>query len=430
MELTPQQWENVKALFESALEKSPAERTSFLAQAAQDSAVRREVERLLSHHIDSGGFLSKAAVPGRSQSSKRHSSIASVPDQSFLPGELVAERFRITCFIARGGMGEVYEAEDIELHERVALKAIRSELLHDGKALDRFKREVHLARKVTHPNVCRIFDLFRQPANPAVGPTQNSDVFVAMELLEGENLADFLRRQRRLRVSDALPIALQMAAGLGAAHSAGVLHRDFKPANVVLVTGAKGMRAVITDFGLALRSSQGVSDAASVTGTGEVLGTPAYMSPEQVEGKDLTPASDVYSLGLVLYQMVTGTRPFEDSTTPLAMAVRRIKEDPVPPRTLVPDLDLRWDSLIMQCLAREPEVRFQSGDEVAEALRPETKPHGRWSFEPRIMLGSLALIRHRLGIDSPARNVDRGVGGGRKAPHLPRREHCPCQRRS
>jgi tetratricopeptide (TPR) repeat protein/tRNA A-37 threonylcarbamoyl transferase component Bud32 len=397
MELTPQQWENVKALFESALEKSPAERTSFLAQAAQDSAVRREVERLLSHHIDSGGFLSKAAVPGRSQSSKRHSSIASVPDQSFLPGELVAERFRITCFIARGGMGEVYEAEDIELHERVALKAIRSELLHDGKALDRFKREVHLARKVTHPNVCRIFDLFRQPANPAVGPTQNSDVFVAMELLEGENLADFLRRQRRLRVSDALPIALQMAAGLGAAHSAGVLHRDFKPANVVLVTGAKGMRAVITDFGLALRSSQGVSDAASVTGTGEVLGTPAYMSPEQVEGKDLTPASDVYSLGLVLYQMVTGTRPFEDSTTPLAMAVRRIKEDPVPPRTLVPDLDLRWDSLIMQCLAREPEVRFQSGDEVAEALRPETKPHGRWSFEPRIMLGSLALILAIVG---------------------------------
>jgi serine/threonine protein kinase/tetratricopeptide (TPR) repeat protein len=398
MELTPQQWENVKALFESALDRSPAERTSFLAQATQDPAVRTEVERLLSHHLESGGFLSHAAVPGQnqsrsqSQSSKRSSSSASLDEQSFRPGELVAERFRITCFIARGGMGEVYEAEDIELHERVALKSIRSELLHDGKALDRFKREVHLARKVTHPNVCRIFDLFRQTTSSAGGLSRNSVVFVAMELLEGETLADFLRRQRRLSVNDALPIVLQMAAGLGAAHAAGVLHRDFKPDNVVLVKSAKGMRAVITDFGLALRSDRAISDAATVTGPGEIAGTPAYMSPEQVEGKDLTPASDVYSFGLVLYQMVTGTRPFEDATTPLAMAVRRIKEAPAPPRTLVPDLDLRWDSLIVKCLEREPEARFQNGDEVADALRPETKHLGEWNSSPRIVFETIALI--------------------------------------
>ena len=371
--------------------------TSFLAQAAEDPAVRTEVERLLSHHLNSGGFLSHAAIPGQnrsrsqSQDSKRSSPSPSLEEQSFRAGELVAERFQITRFLARGGMGEVYEAEDMELHERVALKSIRGELLHDGKALDRFKREVHLARKVTHPNVCRIFDLFRQTTSSAGGLSRNSVVFVAMELLEGETLADFLRRQRRLSVNDALPIALQMASGLGAAHSAGVLHRDFKPANVVLVKSAKGMRAVITDFGLALRSNQAISDAASVTGTGEMLGTPAYMSPEQVEGKDLTPASDVYSLGLVLYQMVTGTRPFEDATTPLAMAVRRIKETPAPPRTLVPTLDPRWDSLIVKCLEREPAARFQSGDEVAEALRPEPKHHGAW-HSPRIVLETIALI--------------------------------------
>ena len=168
MELTPQQWENVKALFESALDKNPAERASFLAQAAENPAVRTEVERLLSHHLNSGGFLSHAAIPGQnrsrsqSQDSKRSSPSPSLEEQSFRAGELVAERFQITRFLARGGMGEVYEAEDMELHERVALKSIRGELLHDGKALDRFKREVHLARKVTHPNVCRIFDLFRQ----------------------------------------------------------------------------------------------------------------------------------------------------------------------------------------------------------------------------------------------------------------------------
>ena len=345
--------------------------------------MRREVERLLAHHVESGGFLSKAVVPD----SRRVSSSAPAPSQAFFPAELVAERFRITRFLARGGMGEVYEAEDIELHERVALKSIRSELLDDGKVLDRFKREVHLARKVTHPNVCRIFDLFRQPASAG---GRSPVVFVAMELLEGETLAEFLRRQPRLTVEDAGPIAMQLAAGLGAAHSAGVLHRDFKPGNVLLVPKAKGVRAVITDFGLALRSTKESNPAAPVTGTGDVLGTPAYMSPEQVEGKDLTPASDVYSLGLVLYQMVTGTRAFEDAT-PLSMAVRRIKEDPVPPRTLVPDLDRRWESVILRCLQREPKARFENGEEVAEALRGESK-HGRWSVEPRVVLGSMALI--------------------------------------
>jgi serine/threonine protein kinase/tetratricopeptide (TPR) repeat protein len=369
MELTPQQWETVKALFELALEKSPAERNSLLAGAEHDPVVRREVERLLAHHVDSGGFLSQPAVAGSA------SSPPLTKNQSFVPGDLAADRFRITRFLARGGMGEVYEAEDIELHERVALKSIRSELLDDGRALERFKREVHLARQVTHPNVCRIFDLFRQSPSPTAG--RGSVAFVAMELLEGETLADLLRRQPRLSVAEAQPIAMQLAAGLGAAHAAGVLHRDFKPGNVLLVPGARGVRAVITDFGLALRSNQDVSLGASVTGTGEVLGTPAYMSPEQVEAKELTPASDVYSLGLVLYQMVTGTRAFEDST-PLSMAVRRIKENPPPPRSLVPDLDPRWESVILTCLERNPNDRFQNADEVADALRGETRLRREW----------------------------------------------------
>src|SRR5579863_7113362 len=219
MELTPQQWEIVKKLFEGALEKAPPERAAFLIQATADSQVRREVERLLTYH-ESGGFLSNPVLAG--------AVAPPAPSQSFSPGDLAADRFRVTRFIARGGMGEVYEAEDIELHERVALKSIRSELLHDGKALDRFKREVHLARKVTHPNVCRIFDLFRQisPADGSKG--QAPVVFVAMELLEGETLADFLQRRNRLTVTEAVPIAIQIASGLGAAHAAGILHRDFK----------------------------------------------------------------------------------------------------------------------------------------------------------------------------------------------------------
>ncbi|MGA9527322.1 MAG: tetratricopeptide repeat protein [Terriglobales bacterium] len=411
MELTPQQWETVKGLFESALEKTPGERTAFVAAAAQDPLVRREVERLLAHHVESGGFLSNPALAASVSSS------APAQNQAFNPGDFVAERFRITRFLARGGMGEVYEAEDIELHEPVALKSIRGELLHDAKALERFKREVYLARKVTHPNVCRIFDLFRQaPTTEANGANRGSVAFVAMELLDGETLAEYLRRQPLLSTHDAKPIALQMASGLGAAHAAGILHRDFKPGNVVLTRARKNLRAVITDFGLALRSNQDASAGAPVTGSGEVLGTPAYMSPEQVEGKELTPASDVYSLGLVLYQMVTGTRAFEDAT-PLSMAVRRIREDPVPPRTLVPELDRRWELLILKCLARDPEDRFQNGDEVAQALRDETAHLGRWSIDRRLgaVLAAILLIAAAVFLITRLRNSIPFISGNTPA---------------
>jgi serine/threonine protein kinase/tetratricopeptide (TPR) repeat protein len=390
MELTPRQWERVKTMFESALDRTPAERPSYLAVTENDSQVRAEVERLLAHHVESGGFLSNRRF------SMSPSSTGSGSSQSFVAGDLVATRFRILRFLARGGMGEVYEAEDLELREHVALKSIRGELLHDEKSLERFKREVHLARQVTHPNVCRIYDLFWHSRNHQEPLGKDAVVFVAMEMLEGETLTEFLKRDPRLRAEVAMPMALQMAAGLGAAHSAGIVHRDFKPGNVHLVPRAQGVRVVITDFGLALRSSHDLSTSLSVTGTGELLGTPAYMSPEQVEGKELTPASDVYSLGLVLYQMVTGTRPFEGST-PLTMAVSRLREDPAPPHRLVPDLDHHMESVILKCLQREPKARFQSGDEVIEALRGESRLRGTWSSTRSVMLGSLALTLVILG---------------------------------
>jgi serine/threonine protein kinase/tetratricopeptide (TPR) repeat protein len=404
MGLTPQQWETIKALFEAAVEKPAAERPSFLVSASQDAVVIREVERLLANHDDAGSFLSSPAAAGSTDQGDG--------SPSFSPGDLLADRFRITRFLARGGMGEVYEAEDVELREHVALKSIRTELLCDPNAVDRFRREVHLAKKVTHPNVCRIFDLFRHQVSGA-GETKSSQsiLLVAMELLEGETLADRLQRDLRMRTQDALPIAQQVSAGLGAAHDAGVLHRDFKPGNIVLVVGGKGTRAVITDFGLALRSKAEITHGAPVTGTGQTLGTPAYMSPEQVEGKDLTPASDVYSLGLVLYQMVTGTRPFDDSTA-LSMAVRRIKEDPLAPHTLVPDLDPRWERVILHCLQRDPKLRFQNAGEVGRALSGEVAVPslGRrslgWLVPAGLVLVAALMLAGRLwrkptGVNSP-----------------------------
>jgi serine/threonine protein kinase len=168
------------------------------------------------------------------------------------PGDVVASRFRIVRYLAQGGMGELYEAEDLELRERIALKTILAHIAANDRSIAMFKREVHLARQVTHPNVCRIYDIFRH----------ESIVLLAMELLHGETLADKLRREGPFATAAVLPIVRQMAAGLTAAHRAGVVHRDFKSQNVMLVPatgGDKGTRAVITDFGLARRHAQGDS---------------------------------------------------------------------------------------------------------------------------------------------------------------------------
>ncbi|HXX27230.1 MAG TPA: tetratricopeptide repeat protein [Terriglobales bacterium] len=362
MELTSEQWERVKAIFEAALEKPPVDRTSFLELSKDEPPVLEEVERLLASHSEAGDFLASPLSP----------TLDSPPSslQSLSLGALLSDRFRIVRFLARGGMGEVYEAEDTELRERVALKTVRPELVEDDRILERFKREVHLAKKVTHPNVCRIFDLFRHRVTRDAEGGGRSLVFVVMELLEGETLAERLRHGPRMSADEALPIALQMASALGAAHEAGVLHRDFKPGNVVLVPATKGMRAVVTDFGLALRAATDTAVPTTLTEPGQWFGTPAYLSPEQVENKPLTSASDVYSLGLVLYEMVTGAQPFEDAT-PLAMAVQRLRVDPVRPRQLAPDLDRHWEQVILRCLERAPDRRFQNGEEVARALKGE-----------------------------------------------------------
>jgi eukaryotic-like serine/threonine-protein kinase len=266
-------------------------------------------------------------------------------------GDLLAGRFRIVRFIARGGMGELYEAEDLELRERVALKAMRPEIASDKDANRRFRREVQLARQVTHPNICRIFDLFQHQPPGGRPPV----VFVTMELLEGETIADLLRVHGRFSTEVAGPLVAQMAAALDAAHQAGIVHRDFKSSNVMLLearSSGEPPRVVVTDFGIAYR----VGEAA---GTGhapaamEVVGTPAYMAPEQIEGGHVTAATDIYALGVVMYEMVTGERPAQGATAPS-------------PREVVPDLPLAWDLAIARCLSRRPIDRFP---DVQSALR-------------------------------------------------------------
>jgi serine/threonine protein kinase len=366
MATSPEKWEAVKRLFEAALDEEPARRISFLAEHCSDAVVRAEVERLLSEHDEAGAFLStpaldKVKVEGQATPSK----------QRLSGGELLAGRFRILRFIARGGMGEVYEAEDEELRERVAIKTIRPEILVQSNAIARFRREVHLARKVTHPNVCRVFDLFRH--KPASGEASQEVVFISMELLHGRQLSNHLKDLGPLDAAEALGLIRQMASALTSAHAVGIVHRDFKPQNVMLVAarGQEGLRAVVTDFGIALQLD--IDEVSFSTGPG-LLGTPAYMSPEQMEGRPATPASDIYALGLVTYEMVTGNRPFQGDT-PISAAMKRLSEAPIPPRKFKPELSPAWESVILRCLERDPANRFASAEDVVERLAKEDERH-------------------------------------------------------
>jgi eukaryotic-like serine/threonine-protein kinase len=281
-------------------------------------------------------------------------------DQRLADGELVAARYRVVRLIGAGAVGEVYEAHDETIGEEVALKTLR-EGVDDPVSIERFRREIQLARKVTHRNVCRVFDVGSHGL-----PEGKPLLFITMELLRGRSLADRLDDGDRYGVDEALPLVRQMAAGLDAAHAANVIHRDFKPGNLMLVDEPGGPRVVITDFGLARNYSL---DERSITVTGEAVGTPLYMAPEQVvTGKTpITPATDIYGLGNVMYEMVTGQLPFKGSSITV-MAIKRFREAVPSPRLVVPDLDMRWERAILRCLERESSARFQSAAQVIAAL--------------------------------------------------------------
>jgi len=265
----------------------------------------------------------------------------------FTPGQIIAERYRVVALAGRGGMGEVYRAEDLKLSQIVAIKFLPASLSTDAGALARFHSEVRIARQVSHPNVCRVFDIGDADGVP----------FLTMEYVDGEDLASLIRRIGRLSTDKAIEIARQVCAGLSAAHERGVVHRDLKPANL-MPDGAGKIR--ITDFGLA-------SIAASIEAGDVRAGTPAYMAPEQLEGKEVTVKSDLYSLGLVLYEILTGKRAFNASTLP-ELIKQRESSAPANPSSLVRDLDPLVECVILRCLEKDPAQRPASALQVAAAL--------------------------------------------------------------
>ncbi len=341
--MEPERWERVKEIFDAAADLTSDERREVLASCCgTDRELRAEVERLLVECDRAGDFLDTPAMDA---------------GKSLVAGDVVDERYEIAGLLGRGGMGEVYEARDRLLNEAIALKTLRPELSRDRAMLVRFQKEILAARRVTHPNVCRVFE---------VGLHGGGLHYFTMELLAGETLAARIAREGCLAADSALPIIRQMAQGLQAAHQAGVVHRDFKSANVMLA----GDRAVITDFGLA-RATYGAAMAAGAGGAdtavsvGQMAGTVGYMSPEQLTGAAVTAASDIYSFGIVLFEMAAGKLPF-DGTHVINSAVQRVSGQVPWIRNSAPDIDAQWESAIQRCLQPLPEKRFASAGEIVD----------------------------------------------------------------
>jgi hypothetical protein len=265
----------------------------------------------------------------------------------YVAGTTLADRYRIVALLGKGGMGEVYRAEDLRLTQTVALKFLPDAMMRDEGARARFHQEVRLAREISHPNICRVFD---------IGEVDGR-LFLSMEYVDGEDLSSLLRRIGQLPQSKGLDIARQMCAGLAAAHEHGVLHRDLKPGNIML--DGRG-RVRITDFGLAALGE-------NLAGEELRAGTPAYMAPEQLAGTEVTARSDIYSLGLVLYEIFTGKKAFEAATLPELMRLRE-HSTPTSISAIVRDIDPLVERVIIRCIEKDPAKRPATALLVAAAL--------------------------------------------------------------
>jgi tetratricopeptide (TPR) repeat protein/predicted Ser/Thr protein kinase len=272
-----------------------------------------------------------------------------MPAEELARGSLLAGRYEILEELGAGGMGKVYRALDKKLNEEVALKLIRPEVAADKKTLERFQNELKLARKIAHRNVGKMYELMEREGTH----------FITMEYVPGEDLRSFLKRSGRLTVEKTVTIAKEVCEGLAEAHRLGVVHRDLKPSNIII---DKEGNARIMDFGIA-RSLKGKG----ITGAGVMIGTPEYMSPEQVEGKEADQRSDIYALGIILYEMVTGRVPFEGDT-PLSIAHKHKYEPPADPRNFNPQIPEELSRLILNCLEKEGGRRYQTADDLLADL--------------------------------------------------------------
>jgi serine/threonine protein kinase len=266
--------------------------------------------------------------------------------------EVLGDRYQLQDPIGRGGMATIYRGLDTKTERVVAIKVLREVYSTDPKFVTRFQREAKAASALQHPNIVQVFDYGQTDGN----------YYIVMELVEGTDLRRYLRSRGVLDVDRAVIIAHDVALGLGAAHRRGIVHRDVKPQNVLV---GRGGSIKLTDFGIA--SVYKDINAERLTTTGMTLGTVQYYAPEQAQGEIVSPAADVYALGIVMYEMLTGHTPF-DGDTPVAVAMQHIQDVPTPPSQFNPSIPLALEEIILRCLEKVPEMRFRDGSQLARAL--------------------------------------------------------------
>ncbi len=344
-----------KEIFLQAIDiEDPARREAFVNdKCGDDSRLKRNLLALLAAAEEPESFLDQPAVRfDVTTTAFGKNNGSGLSDSShhgrFLPGTKLADRYRIVSLLGRGGMGEVYRADDLRLGQTVALKFLPRELAKDAKRLEYFHREVKLARQIAHPNICRVYD---------IGEVDGQQ-FLSMEYIDGEDLKTLLHRIGRLQKDKGIQIARQLCSGLAAAHAKGVLHRDLKPANI-MIDGQGQVR--ITDFGLAAVSA----DGENVIG---MSGTPAYMAPEQLLRGQTSPRTDIYSLGLILFEVFTGKPAHVAGSLPELQRLHEDSSSARNPSDMVDDMDPAVERAISRCLSSDPSMRPRTASELAAAL--------------------------------------------------------------
>jgi Protein kinase domain len=380
---------------------SEDELLAFASGHSGEAAQRARVDR----HLDQCPLCFELVleVARHSESFVSASFGPSVPmATTFVAGNLVSARYVVERFVARGGMGEVYEARDCKLGERVALKTVLCTAADNPRAARKLLEEVQLARRIQHRNVCRIHEL-HEHSDKVHAVVQ----FLSMEFIEGERLGDYVRRRGRLPIEEALTLAQQLLDGLQAAHAAQVLHLDFKTDNVMLRRIPQGLEAVIMDFGLSR-----AFEAEAKLRTSEprqLAGSLAYMSPEQVECQErLGPEADIYAFGVVLFEMLTGQLPFAGNS-PVAVMLKRLKERPPPPSRSVPEVPAALDAFVLKCMSRDLRGRYRDiaqarlalNEAVASSRSRRWPSWGAAVLAVALLSGMLAAARQLRRADTP-----------------------------